>query len=80
MEWDETRLAPALASAVAGLVRGGRHGDPGGDGPLPVVLREAGEETGLTDLMPWLTVDDAARATLEANLRESLARLHRLVG
>jgi 8-oxo-dGTP pyrophosphatase MutT (NUDIX family) len=35
----------------------GGHGDPGESDPLGIALREAGEETGLTDLAPW--PDDA---------------------
>jgi 8-oxo-dGTP pyrophosphatase MutT (NUDIX family) len=31
----------------------GGHGDPGESDPLAIALREAGEETGLTDLVPW---------------------------
>jgi 8-oxo-dGTP pyrophosphatase MutT (NUDIX family) len=31
----------------------GGHGDPGEDDPLEIALREAAEETGLTDLRPW---------------------------
>lgn len=31
----------------------GGHGDPGETDPLAIALREAGEETGLTDLEPW---------------------------
>ncbi len=31
----------------------GGHGDPGETDPLSIALREAGEETGLTDLVPW---------------------------
>ena len=31
----------------------GGHGDPGETDPLEIALREAGEETGLTDLVPW---------------------------
>ena len=31
----------------------GGHGDPGEDDPWVVALREATEETGLTDLRPW---------------------------
>jgi 8-oxo-dGTP pyrophosphatase MutT (NUDIX family) len=31
----------------------GGHGDPGESDPLEVALREAVEETGLTDLQPW---------------------------
>jgi 8-oxo-dGTP pyrophosphatase MutT (NUDIX family) len=31
----------------------GGHGDPGETDPLAIALREAREETGLTDLTPW---------------------------
>lgn len=31
----------------------GGHGDPGETDPLEIALREAAEETGLTDLKPW---------------------------
>jgi 8-oxo-dGTP pyrophosphatase MutT (NUDIX family) len=31
----------------------GGHGDPGERDPLAIALREAREETGLTDLVPW---------------------------
>jgi 8-oxo-dGTP pyrophosphatase MutT (NUDIX family) len=31
----------------------GGHGDPGENDPLAIALREAAEETGLTDLVPW---------------------------
>jgi 8-oxo-dGTP pyrophosphatase MutT (NUDIX family) len=31
----------------------GGHADPGESDPLAIALREAGEETGLTDLLPW---------------------------
>jgi 8-oxo-dGTP pyrophosphatase MutT (NUDIX family) len=31
----------------------GGHGDPGESDPLEIALREAREETGLTDLVPW---------------------------
>jgi 8-oxo-dGTP pyrophosphatase MutT (NUDIX family) len=31
----------------------GGHGDPGESDPLRIALREASEETGLTDLVPW---------------------------
>lgn len=31
----------------------GGHADPGETDPLAIALREAGEETGLTDLQPW---------------------------
>jgi 8-oxo-dGTP pyrophosphatase MutT (NUDIX family) len=107
----------------------GGHGDPGESDPLAIALREAAEETGLSDLVPWpdaqlrhvvivdvpagkgepahehadlryfmatrtpdaaraenedapvrwLSLTDAHDATSEANLRESLARLERLL-
>jgi 8-oxo-dGTP pyrophosphatase MutT (NUDIX family) len=31
----------------------GGHADPGETDPFAVAVREAGEETGLTDLVPW---------------------------
>jgi len=31
----------------------GGHADPGESDPLAIALREAAEETGLTDLVPW---------------------------
>ncbi len=31
----------------------GGHGDPGESDPLAIALREAAEETGLADLVPW---------------------------
>ena len=31
----------------------GGHGDPGEQDPLGIARREAAEETGLTDLVPW---------------------------
>jgi 8-oxo-dGTP pyrophosphatase MutT (NUDIX family) len=35
----------------------GGHGDPGETDPMAVALREAREETGLTDLTPWPDVE-----------------------
>jgi 8-oxo-dGTP pyrophosphatase MutT (NUDIX family) len=35
----------------------GGHGDPGENDPLEIALREAAEETGLTDLVPWPNAD-----------------------
>jgi len=35
----------------------GGHGDPGETDPIAIALREAREETGLTDLVPWPTAD-----------------------
>jgi 8-oxo-dGTP pyrophosphatase MutT (NUDIX family) len=108
----------------------GGHGDPGESDPLAIALREAAEETGLPDLVPWpdarlrhlvivgvpagkgepahehadlryfmatrtpeaaraenehaplrwLSLAAAYEATSEVNLRESLARLERLLG
>lgn len=34
-------------------LQAGGHGDPGEDDPLAIALREAEEETGLPDLVPW---------------------------
>jgi len=38
---------------MRGWLTVGGHGDPGEDAPLAVALREAEEETGLTDLVAW---------------------------
>jgi 8-oxo-dGTP pyrophosphatase MutT (NUDIX family) len=35
----------------------GGHGDPGETDPLAIALREAAEETGLSDLVPWPTAE-----------------------
>ena len=43
---------------MQGWLQLGGHGDPGETDPFAVALREAREETGLTDLVPW---PDAAR-------------------
>jgi 8-oxo-dGTP pyrophosphatase MutT (NUDIX family) len=42
-----------------GWIQVGGHGDPGEEDPLEVALREAREETGLTDLVPWPDADGA---------------------
>ena len=107
----------------------GGHADPGESDPLAIAMREAGEETGLADLVPWpdaqirhvvivpvpagrgepahehadvrfalatrtpasarpenpdaplrwLTPDAAREVTSEANLRELLSRVQRLL-
>jgi 8-oxo-dGTP pyrophosphatase MutT (NUDIX family) len=107
----------------------GGHGDPGESDPLAIARREAAEETGLDDLVPWpderlrhvvivdvpagkgepahehadlryfmatqtpeaaraensdaplrwLSLAEAHEATSEANLRETLARMQRLL-
>jgi 8-oxo-dGTP pyrophosphatase MutT (NUDIX family) len=58
----------------------GGHGDPGESDPLEVALREAVEETGLTDLKPWpdaqlrhvVIVDVPASATEPAHQHADL--------
>jgi 8-oxo-dGTP pyrophosphatase MutT (NUDIX family) len=107
----------------------GGHGDPGESDPLAIALREAAEETGLADLVPWpdarlrhvvivdvpagkgepphehadlryfmatqapgtaraenedaplrwLSLAEAYEATSEVNLRETLARIERIL-
>jgi 8-oxo-dGTP pyrophosphatase MutT (NUDIX family) len=63
----------------------GGHGDPGESDPLAIALREAVEETGLTDLEPWpdeqlrhvaivpVTANDREPAHHHADLRFVLA-------
>jgi len=46
---------------MQGWLQVGGHGDPGEDDPLAVARREAREETGLDDLVPW---PDAERPVL----------------
>ena len=51
---------PSPASAQpGGWLQVGGHGDPGESDPLDIALREAAEETGLSDLVPW--PDDSLR-------------------
>ncbi len=47
----------------------GGHGDPGETDPLEIALREAAEETGLTDLVPW--PDDSLRHVVVCYVRPS---------
>lgn len=47
----------------------GGHGDPGECDPLAIALREAAEETGLTDLTPW--PDAAMRHAVICDVRPS---------
>ena len=47
----------------------GGHGDPGETDPLRVALREAAEETGLTDLAPW--PDESLRHAVICDVPES---------
>ena len=50
----------------------GGHGDPGESDPLAVALREAREETGLTDLAPWPDAElwQVAIVSVPANSKE----------
>lgn len=47
----------------------GGHGDPGETDPLLIALREAAEETGLTDLEPW--PDGSLRHVVMCHVRAS---------
>lgn len=47
----------------------GGHADPGETDPLRIALREAAEETGLTDLVPW--PDAALRHAVVCHVRAS---------
>jgi 8-oxo-dGTP pyrophosphatase MutT (NUDIX family) len=47
----------------------GGHGDPGESDPLAIALREAAEETGLTDLAPW--PDETLRDAVICDVRPS---------
>ena len=61
---------PPAVSCCAGMsstdrwLQVGGHGDPGETDPLAIALREAREETGLTDLVPWPDATPAARGGL----------------
>jgi 8-oxo-dGTP pyrophosphatase MutT (NUDIX family) len=47
----------------------GGHGDPGETDPLQIALREAREETGLADLLPW--PDETLRHAVVCYVRRS---------
>jgi 8-oxo-dGTP pyrophosphatase MutT (NUDIX family) len=47
----------------------GGHGDPGETDPLEIAVREATEETGLTDLVPW--PDESLRHVVVCSVRPS---------
>jgi 8-oxo-dGTP pyrophosphatase MutT (NUDIX family) len=47
----------------------GGHGDPGETDPLAIALREAREETGLTDLEPWPDAELRQVAIVSVNPR-----------
>jgi 8-oxo-dGTP pyrophosphatase MutT (NUDIX family) len=49
----------------------GGHGDPGESDPLRIALREAAEETGLADLVPW--PDASLRHAVVCYVRPSAA-------
>jgi 8-oxo-dGTP pyrophosphatase MutT (NUDIX family) len=55
-------------------LQAGGHGDPGETDPLAIALREAEEETGLTDLVPWPSPDGELRhvviVSVPANAKE----------
>jgi 8-oxo-dGTP pyrophosphatase MutT (NUDIX family) len=126
---DSGRVLLRWHERQQGWLQVGGHGDPGETDPLAIALREAREETGLTDLVPWpdaeihhvvnvsvpasaaepahehadvrfilatktpdearaehptaplrwLTLPEAYQATSEANLRETLRRVQRLL-
>jgi 8-oxo-dGTP pyrophosphatase MutT (NUDIX family) len=54
----------------------GGHGDPGESDPLAIALREAAEETGLTDLAPWpdATLRDAVICAVRPSATEPAHR------
>jgi 8-oxo-dGTP pyrophosphatase MutT (NUDIX family) len=53
------RIPGAASAQPGGWLQVGGHGDPGEGDPLAIALREAAEETGLSDLVPW--PDDSPR-------------------
>jgi 8-oxo-dGTP pyrophosphatase MutT (NUDIX family) len=73
---------------LAGWLQVGGHGDPGERDPLAIALREAAEETGLSDLVPWpdaalrhavlcdVPASDREPAHVHADLRFVLATGH----
>lgn len=66
----ETRRVLLRWHAKHGLwLQVGGHGDPGETDPLEIALREAAEETGLADLVPW--PDAALRHAVVCDVRAS---------
>lgn len=56
---ESSRVLLRWHPRVRGWLQVGGHGDPGEHDALAIALREASEETGLVDLVPW--PDDALR-------------------
>lgn len=54
---DSGRMLLRWHQRQQGWLQVGGHADPGESDPLAIALREAGEETGLTDLVPWPNAD-----------------------
>jgi 8-oxo-dGTP pyrophosphatase MutT (NUDIX family) len=50
---DSKRVLLRWHSRIQAWLQVGGHGDPGESDPFEIALREAREETGLPDLMPW---------------------------
>ena len=50
---DSRRVLLRWHAKHNGWLQVGGHGDPGETDPLEIALREAREETGLSDLVPW---------------------------
>jgi 8-oxo-dGTP pyrophosphatase MutT (NUDIX family) len=50
---DSKRVLLRWHQRVGAWLQVGGHGDPGESDPLEIALREAREETGLPDLVPW---------------------------
>lgn len=50
---DSGRVLLRWHQRLGKWLQAGGHADPGEREPLPIALREAAEETGLPDLVPW---------------------------